>query len=79
MLNSVAVLPGLAALAVAGVLLLVVYWRGRIRRAAQQERQDSSEAEKFDTTLGDFHDMREALRPLANVRIASRREPQGER
>jgi len=77
-LDSVAVLTSLAALAIAGVLLLVAYWRGRTTRVAQRERQRSSEAEKFDTTLGDFHDMREALRPLANVRIASRREPQGE-
>jgi len=74
------VLTSLAALATAGVLLLVRYWRGHIRRAAQRERQrSSSEGEKFDTTLGDFHDMREALRPLANARIASRREPPGER
>jgi hypothetical protein len=78
-LDSAAVLTSLAALATAGVLLLVVYWRGHVKRAAQRERQRSSDGEKFDTTLGDFHEMREALRPLANVRIASRREPQGER
>jgi len=77
--DPVTVLTSLAALAIVSVLLLVVYWLGRIRRASQRERQRSSEAEKLDTTLGDFHDMREALRPLANVRIASRREPQGER
>jgi len=77
-LESIAVLPSLAALAFAGVLLLVVYWR-RLRRAAQHERHKSSGAEEFDTTLGDFHDMREALRPLANGRVASRREPQSGR
>jgi len=71
------VLPSLAALALAGVLLLIFLWRDRKKRAAQQRLQKSSEAEKRDTTLGDFRDMREALRPLAKVRIASRREPQG--
>jgi len=32
-----------------------------------------------DTTLGDFHDMREALRPLEHTRAASRRDPNGAR
>jgi len=63
-------LISLAALAIAGVLLLFVYWRGRIRFVGQTRA-----GEKFDTTLGEFHDMREALRPLAKLRIASRREP----
>ena len=64
-------LSSFVALAFAAVVLVVVFWRGRGRRTAQQERR------RFDTTLGDFHDMREALRPLAKARIASRREPQG--
>ena len=74
-MDSVAVLISLAALAIAGVLLLVFLWRDREKRAVQQKPQKSYEAEKMDTTLGDFRDMREALRPLAKVRIASRREP----
>ena len=79
MMDSADVLPSLGALALAGVLLLALYWSGRKKRAAQRERQKLSEADRLDTTLGDFHDMREALRPLANVRIASRREPHGGR
>jgi hypothetical protein len=71
------VLPSLVALSIVAFLLVVVYWRGRRRRASQQERQRSLKADKFDTTLGEFHDMREALRPLANLRVASRRDPQG--
>jgi hypothetical protein len=71
------VLPSLVALSIVAVLLVVVYWRGRHRRASQQERQRSPKADKFDTTLGEFHEMREALRPLANLRAASRRDPQG--
>ena len=78
-MDSVVILTSFAALAIAGSLALVVYWRRCVRRAAQRERQKSSEPDKLDTTLGEFHDMREALRPLANMRIASRREPLGER
>jgi hypothetical protein len=73
------VLLSLVAFSIVAVLLLVVYWRRRARRASQQEGQRSLKADKFDTTLGEFHDMREALRPLANVRAASRRDPQGRR
>jgi hypothetical protein len=74
--DSVAVLPSLVALSIL-FLLLVGYWREHRRRAAQRGPQRSVRADKLDTTLNDFRDMREALRPLANARVASRREPQG--
>jgi hypothetical protein len=35
--------------------------------------------EKNLSTLGDFHDMREALRPLKHARAASRHDPNGRR
>jgi hypothetical protein len=69
------VLSGLLALATAAVLLLVPYLRGRARRSAPAATEQSSTPGKLDTTLGDFHDMREALRPLEHKRAASRREP----
>ena len=70
-------LPVLIALSIVAVLVLVVYVRVRGRRSAQQEHEKSLKAGKFDTTLGEFHDMREALRPLVHTRTASRRDPQG--
>jgi hypothetical protein len=75
--SDLPVLPSFVALSIVATLLFVVYWPRRHRTASPQERQSSAKAGKFDTTLGDFHDMREALRPLANMRVASRREPQG--
>jgi hypothetical protein len=66
----------LTVLAIAGLLVAIVYWR-RTRRAAQNVLPKSSQAGKFDTTLGDFHDMREALRPLAKVQVSPRQESQG--
>jgi len=56
-------------------VLLVLYLRGRAKRSSQREHQRSLKAAKFDTTLGEFHDMREALRPLTHTRTASRRDP----
>ena len=69
-----AVLAALISLAVV-VILLVLYVRDRGNRASSEEVQISLNPQKFDTTLGDFHDMREALRPLEHVRAASRRDP----
>ncbi len=44
-----------------------IYVRSRsYRRESEPERRLS--AERFDTTLGEFRDMREALRPLAGVK-----------
>jgi len=64
----------LTALVVIAVLLFL-YLRGRRHRDRSQESADASEPRKFDTTLGEFHDMREALRPLQHTRAASRRDP----
>jgi hypothetical protein len=72
-------LAALIALSIVAILVLVVYLQGRARRSLQQEHQRSLKAEKFDTTLGEFHNMREALRPLVHTRTASRRDPQGRR
>jgi len=65
------------ALAVLAVLLLFLHFRGRSKGAASQETKSSAGPPKFDTTLGEFHDMREALRPLEHTRAASRRDPNG--
>ena len=70
-----AVLAALISLAVVVTLLVVLYVRDRGNRASSEEVQISLNAQKFGTTLGDFHDMREALRPLEHVRAASRRDP----
>ena len=72
-------LAALISLAVVVVLLLVLYFRDRGKRAAPDEVQISLNPQKLDTTLGDFHDMREALRPLEHARVASRRNPNGRR
>jgi len=69
------VLAALISLAVVVILLVVLYVRDRGSRASSEEVQISLNPQKFDTTLGDFHDMREALRPLEHVRAASRRDP----
>jgi hypothetical protein len=55
--------------------LLVVHLRGRGKRDSTEESAGPSNREKFDTTLGEFHDMREALRPLQHTRATSRRDP----
>ena len=68
-------LAALISLAVVVLLLVVLYVRDRGNRASSEEVQISLSPQKFDTTLGDFHDMREALRPLEHVRAASRRDP----
>jgi len=73
------VLAALISLAVVVILLLILYVRDRGKRASPDEVQISLNPQKFDTTLGDFHDMREALRPLEHARVASRRNPNGRR
>ena len=62
-------------LSIAGFLLLVGYVRGRGKRIARRDSQTPPRTDKFDTTLGELHDMREALRPLGHVRATSRRDP----
>jgi hypothetical protein len=56
-------------------VLFIVLLRVRDKRDEQKEAADPSNRNKFDTTLGEFHDMREALRPLQHTRAASRRVP----
>ena len=66
-------LISLAAIVVILFVVLYVYFRGD--RASSEKAEISSSPQKLDTTLGDFHDMREALRPLEHARAASRRDP----
>ena len=66
-----AVLIGL----IAAALLFVLYVRARARRTSRDDSPRSNKADKYDTTLGDLHDMRQALRPLEHTRAASRRDP----
>jgi len=68
--------PALIALSVVVVVLLAFYAYGRSRRSAPRQSQPTK-PERFETTLGEFHDMREALRPLGHLRAASRRDPNG--
>ena len=68
-------LAALISLAVVVILLVVLYVRARCIRVSTEEVQISLNLQKFDTTLVEFHDMREALRPLEHVRAASRRDP----
>jgi len=65
------------ALTVLAILLLAFHLRGRSKRSSSQDTQSPPGPAKFDTTLGEFHDMREALRPLEHTRAASRRDPNG--
>ena len=66
-------LAALISLAVVVILLLVLYVRDRGKRASPDEMQISLNPQKFDTTLGDLHDMREALRPLTTPRSRDKR------
>ena len=50
----------------AAILLLALYIRRRGERFSPGIKV-SLNAEGLDTTLGDFHDMREALRPLEHT------------
>jgi len=56
-------------------VLFIVHLRGRGKRDTKKNAPDASSASRFETTLGEFHDMREALRPLQHTRAASRRVP----
>jgi hypothetical protein len=73
------VIPAFIAILVAGVLLAFLYVRGRNKRSSQQTSPKQSKPDKLDTTLGEFRDMREALRPLEHARAASRRQPRQEK
>jgi hypothetical protein len=66
-----AVLIGL----IVAALLFVLYARARSRHSSRDDSPRSTKADKYDTTLGELHDMRQALRPLEHTRAASRRDP----
>jgi hypothetical protein len=68
------IVAALITLAVIAVLL-IVHLRRRGKRESQKEAADPSNRNTYDTTLGEFHDMRQALRPLQHTRAASRRVP----
>ena len=71
-----AVIDALIALFAVAVLLVVLYLWSRGSHSSQQSSSGQSKPDKLDTTLGEFRDMREALRPLEHGRAASRRDPQ---
>ena len=66
------IIGALIALCVIGAVL-TVFLRGRNKRESQKEVADRRNPSKFHTTLGEFHEMREALRPLQHTRAASRK------
>ena len=70
-----AVTDALIALFIVAVLLVVLHLWSRGRHSSQQASSGPSKPDKLDTTLGEFRDMREALRPLEHERAASRRDP----
>jgi len=65
----------LSALSTVAILLVVLFVRSRGKRSSRPESQRQMKPEKFDTTLGELRDIREALRPLEHSRAASRRDP----
>jgi hypothetical protein len=73
-LRLAVIIPVLVVLSIAAVLA-VIYLRRREKRRPSEPSEDPAHAKRFDTTLGEFHDMREALRPLQHTRAASRRAP----
>jgi len=68
------IVAALIALSLVAVLF-IIHLRGRGRSDSQKEAADASNPNRIDTTLGEFHDMRQALRPLQHTRAASRRVP----
>ena len=75
-LPVLSILIGLSGVA---ILLVAAYMWGSGRRFRDDKGQGSRTPDKFDTTLGEFRDMREALRSLQHQRASSRRDPQGRR
>jgi hypothetical protein len=64
--------------ALIAVCLLAVLIAVNLRRRGKHDSQngaDPSNQNKFDTTLGEFRDLRQALRPLQHTRAASRTVP----
>jgi len=71
--------PAFIALSVVAGLVKKLNLRNRSKRSAPQDSDTEQKRPKFDTILGDLHDMREALRPLEHKRAASRRDPRDHR
>jgi len=75
----------IAATALVALLALIgtVLSRRRARKPAAPDREDAptttSARPRFDTTIGEFHDLRDALRPLEHTRAASKTMPRGRR
>ena len=73
----------IAATALLALIALVgtVFSRRRPRKPAAPDRAaaPANARPRFDTTIGEFHDLRDALRPLEHSRAASKTLPQGRR
>ena len=73
----------IAATALVALIALIgtVLSRRRTRKPAAPERETAptTARPRFDTTIGEFHDLRDALRPLEHTRAASKTLPQGRR
>jgi len=72
-----------AALVVLVALILLAVARRASRKPSGDDGEKPSTAAggrpRFDTTIGEFHDLRDALRPLEHKRAASKTLPSGRR
>jgi hypothetical protein len=68
------IVAALVAVCAVAVLFIVIL-RRRGKRDPEKKPTDLIGRSQFDTTLGEFHDMRQALRPLQHTRATSRRVP----
>jgi hypothetical protein len=59
------IVAALSTVCVIAILFVVLLRRRRSKRDSQKEAADPSTPNRFDTTLGEFHEMREALRPCS--------------
>jgi hypothetical protein len=74
----VSALPAtLAVLAILAVVALVAFARRSRARAPEPPQTTTTGRPRFDTTVGEFHELRDALRPLEHTRAASRTLPRG--
>jgi len=71
----------IAAAAVVALVVLIgtVLSRKRPRKPAAQESEGATTTARprFDTTIGEFHELRDALKPLEHTRAASKTLPRG--
>jgi hypothetical protein len=76
--SAVPALPAaLAVLAILVVVVLIVLARRARTRPVEESQTTTTGRPRFDTTIGEFHDLRDALRPLEHTRAASRTLPRG--